>query len=105
MIAANLGTDARRTSELAQDDDRAILVQAALMQILDEGTDALIEDGKVFSLTLEDGIAGAAVPVPFAVIQSDDASAGLDQAPGQQQTLGDARAPLPSMNTFGSPVP
>ncbi len=52
------------------------------MEILDKRADALVEDGEIFRFTLEDGIVVAAMPIPFAVIQSDHPRARFDQAPG-----------------------
>ncbi len=59
-----------------------------------------VEDGKVLGLAHENRVVGpalgvlAAVPVPFAVVQGDDPSAGLDQPAGHQQALRNARSAI-----------
>jgi hypothetical protein len=50
VVAADLGADLRRSPELAQGQHRAILVQPALAEILDQGADALVEDREVLRL-------------------------------------------------------
>jgi hypothetical protein len=63
------------------------------MEIFHEGTDALIENGKIFLLAHKDRVVGspldipATVPVPFAVIQGDHANSRFDQASSYQHAL------------------
>ena len=47
MIAAGILVDRRRAPEFAPDDNGNLLVQAALVQVLDERADALVEQGQV----------------------------------------------------------
>ena len=54
VVAADDGADLRRAAELAPHDDRAILVEPALVQVLDQGADALVEDGEILRLAQED---------------------------------------------------
>ena len=93
MVAADSGTDFWSPAEFSPNDDRTIVRQAALMQIFDQRTDAFVENREVFLFTRKDSIVGpafrvqAAVPVPLAVVQSDNAGAGFDHSPGEQHTL------------------
>ena len=105
MIATDLIADPRRSAKLTHDDDAAILVQPAHVQILDQGAQTPVEDWKIFRLAIENGVIAAAVPVPLAVVERDDAHARLDQPPRHEHALRHARAPLPSIMIAGSPVP
>ena len=78
VIATHLRADLRRASELAQDDNGAILIESALVQVLDERADTLIEGRQILFFPIEDGVVGPAVPVPFAVIQRDDPDTGFE---------------------------
>ena len=67
------------------------------VQVLDQGADALVEDREVLLLRAGRWSCwpgprrSAAVPVPLAVVERDDAGAGLDQPAGHQQALRHAR--------------
>ena len=91
MVAAHVGADLGRAAELAPHDDRAILVEPALVQVVQQGAQALVEDRKIFGLAGEDRAVGDAVPVPLAVIERHHAGAGFDQSAGQEQALRNAR--------------
>src|SRR5204862_5679822 len=84
-------------AKLAHDDDGAVIGQAALVQVVDEGADALVEDRKIFSFAEKDGVVGPAlgvaapVPVPIAVIERHDADAGFDEPAREEQALRHAR--------------
>ena len=77
------------------------------MQVFDEGADALIEDREILGFPQEDGVIGpplgilAAVPVPLAVIQRDDAGPGFNQTPGEQEALRHARGAVPVHEDLG----
>src|SRR5262249_54554727 len=93
VVAADALADLGRSAKLARDKHRAVLVETALVQVFHESADALVEDGKVFLLTQENGVVGPAlgitptVPVPLAVIQRDNARARFDEPAGHQQAL------------------
>ena len=56
--------DARRPAEVAADDQQHPLVQAALVQILDQGRDRLVEEGSAVLHGVEDVVIdGVVVPV------------------------------------------
>src|SRR5262249_33208178 len=77
-------------SKLTHDDDARVAVEAALMQVLDEGAHALVEDREVLAFALEDRVVRPAVPVPLAVVERDNAGAGFHEPPGHEQALRDA---------------
>ena len=43
VVAAGVFVDLRRAAEFAPDDDRHVAIQPALVQVFDQGADALIE--------------------------------------------------------------
>ena len=91
MIPANLSTDLRSPTKLAGDQYRAVLVEPAIVQVLDQRADALIEDREVLALAIENRVVRTAVPVPLAVVQRHDSGTCFDQSPRHQQTLRHAR--------------
>jgi len=67
VIAAGVAVDPRRAAELAGDDQQNSFVEAALMKILHESTDGLIERRR----TLRDAASDVAVHIPAAVGDRD----------------------------------
>ena len=88
MVAARVVVDARRAAEFAPGDDGHVVLQAAIVQIFDEGAQRLIELAAVIAHKLE----VVRVAVPSAEGEADDACAGLDQAARHQQMLVDGRS-------------
>src|SRR5262249_1707531 len=87
VIAPDLGADLRRPAKLTHDNHAAFLVQAALVQVLDKGADALVENREILGFALEDRAIGTAVPVPFAVVERDHTGTSFNQPPGHKETL------------------
>ena len=83
MVSAGGFVDAWGAAEFAPGDDADILVQAAGVQIFDQGGDSLIE---LVELRGELGEV-AAVPVPTAEREGDATGACFDQAPGHQELV------------------
>ena len=90
VVAPDLGTDDGGAAKLAPDEDGAVFVEAALVEVFNECGDALIKDGEVFALAGEDVISCSTMPVPLAVVDGDDACSGLNEAAGGEEALGDA---------------
>ena len=91
VVATDLGADARGAAEFAPDEDGDVFVESALVEVVNEGGDGLVEDGEILAFAAEDVVVRAAVPVPLAVVDGDDAGTGLDEAAGGKEALGDAR--------------
>ncbi len=83
MIAAGLIVDLGRASKLAPGQDRDIIGQAALVQVVHQRRDRLIKDGQLLLGLLE----VVAMPIPEAVIDGHHADAGFDQAASDQEIL------------------
>ena len=84
VVAPGVFVDQRRASELPPGDDGHVLVEAAGMEILDEGREPLIELRQV-------GVAHAVevvgVEVPAAKVERYDAGSGLDEPAGDEEVL------------------
>ena len=80
MVAAVGVLAVRRAAELAAPDHQRVVEQPARAQVRQQAGDRPVDGPGV------PGVAGlqAAVLVPVAVRQLDEADAGLDEAPGQQ---------------------
>ena len=87
VVAADDVADLRRPPELPPHHDRTVVGEPAGVEILDERRQRLVKHGKILRLALEDRIARAAVPVPLAVVEGDDANPGLDEPPGDEHAL------------------
>ena len=79
--------DLGRASELAPDHHAHVLLHAAVVQVLHQGGNALIQEGKVLAAPFE----VSAVPVPAAEAEGDAAGTGLYQATGHEELV----KPLP----------
>src|SRR5207248_2838516 len=78
MVAAGVFVDGGGSAELAPDDNRNILVEAALVQVIYQRAHALVEQREVLPQRAEI----VAVMVPAAESERHAAGASLDQAPG-----------------------
>ena len=83
MIASAVLVDGGRAAELAPNDHRNILVQSALVQILDQRAESLIEQRQVLAQSTE----VVAVMVPAAERQGDAAGARFDQPARNEKML------------------
>ena len=83
VVAAGGFVDAWSAAEFAPGDDADILVEAAGVQVFDQGGDSLIE---LVELRRKLGEV-AAVPVPATEREGDATGPGLDQAPGQEELV------------------
>ena len=83
VVAAGVVVDLRRAAELAPKDHRHVLVQAALMQVLDQRAEALVEQRTV----LPERVVDAAVMIPAAEREGHAARAGLDESPRDEHVL------------------
>ena len=72
VIAAGVGVDFWGASEFAPDDDGNVFVHASLVKIVDQGGNALIQQGHVFAAAFE----VAVVPVPAAEGEGNATGAG-----------------------------
>src|SRR5437588_9683020 len=88
MIPARGAVDLRRPAELAEDHYQRARQQAALVKILNQRGQDLIEGRQPRLERLEE----RTVMVPAAVLDSNERHAGLDQAPSQQSPLAERRA-------------
>src|SRR5262249_46906109 len=91
VIAAVLAVESRSPAELAPADDRDILVEAASVQIADEGRQGAVEQRHV-AAALGVVRAVAAVPVPAAEVERDDAGPGFDQPASDAEVADHARS-------------
>ena len=76
MVAAGVFVDGRCAAELTPANDDDILVQSALVQILDECSETLVEHGEVLSGAIEI----APVPIPSAEGERHAAHTNFNQA-------------------------
>ena len=84
VVAAGVLVDLRRAAELAgADDDRAVQ-HAAVVEVLDQGRQRLIEVRQQAGLQ---GVEVLAVRVPAADADGDEADAGLDQPASRERAL------------------
>src|SRR6266536_3462679 len=83
MVTAGVFVDGRGAPELAPDNDRNILVETALVQVLDQRADALIEQREV----LPERAKIIAMMVPAAEGEGHAACAGLDEPPGDEHVF------------------
>ena len=83
VVAAGVLVDLGRAAELAPDDHRDVLVQAAEMQVFDQRREGHVELGN----TRPAGSEVLAVRVPAAEGNRDHPHAGLDQPPGHQEMI------------------
>src|SRR5262245_35573606 len=88
MIAAGVLVDRRCAAELAPNDYGNVLVEAALVQILDERADPLVEQRQVLPKRAE----VIPVMVPSAKRQRHAASTRFDETPGNQHVFHELRA-------------
>ncbi len=82
MVTAGAGVDARRSAELAGDDQQYVLIDAAIDRVINEGANGVID----LRAEVLHGGGDAAVHVPTAEVDADEADAGFAQ-PSRQQEL------------------
>ena len=83
MVAAGVFVNSWCTSELTPTNDDDILVQSALVQIVNERGDALVEHGEILSGAVE----VSAVLVPPAKGERHTAHTHLDEPSGEQEMI------------------
>src|SRR5438105_4406253 len=83
VVAAGVFVDARRAAELAPDDHADVPAQAALVDVVDQGGDAAVEDRQVVAQVAE----VAAVGVPETIGDGDAARARFHEAPGREELV------------------
>ena len=83
MIATTLSINLGCASEFSPGDDGGVIEHAALVEILNEGAQGLVEVGEVLLRNLK----VAAVPVPERVAERDDADTGFHQPTREQKLL------------------
>ena len=81
VIAAGVGVDFGGAAEFAPNDEGDVFVHAALVKVVDQGGNALVEQGHVFAAAFE----VAVVPVPAAEGESDATGAGFHQTAGDKK--------------------
>src|ERR1041384_2177638 len=86
VVAARALVDARRAAEFAGDDEEDLLVEPALMDVVDERRDRVIEIGRARLHRLLD----VAVHVPAAVGDGHKSAARLAEAPRHEELLAHA---------------
>src|ERR1043166_8146435 len=87
MIATGVLVNRGRAAELAPNDNGNVLVQAALMQILDQRAHSLVEQREVLPQRAEI----IAVMIPSAERQGHAAGARLDETPGNEHVFHELR--------------
>src|SRR5690349_7776644 len=87
MIAAAVLIDSRRSAELAPNDNRNVVKQAAGFQILHQCGQSLVERGKVIAGVVERRAVGAAMPIPAAIGEADHTRSGFHQAASRQEIV------------------
>src|SRR5947207_1451151 len=85
---AGVLVDRRCASELAPDHDRDILVETALVQVLDQRADALVQQRQILSQSAEI----VAVMVPATEGKRHATCSGFDEPPGDEHVLHELRA-------------
>ena len=88
VVAAGGRVQLRRAAELAGNDEEDVLVEPAIGQVLDERGDRLIDDRPFLFEPLLD----RPVHVPAAVVNGDEADAGLAESAGQEHAFAEAGA-------------
>ena len=102
MVAARIIVDDRRTPELAPCNHSHILIEAALMQIFDQGAHSLIE---VRSMGVSELRKIIAMEIPSPEIQGDDASAGLDESASDEEMFEITRGAIAVVSRIALAVP
>jgi hypothetical protein len=100
VVAADLLADDWRAAEFAPHDYAHIIFQAAIAQVVEQGREGVVEDGKILALAVENRVVRAAVPIPLAVVHRHHAAAGFDQPAGEQKALRHARGAV-AVDVFG----
>ena len=90
MIASRVFVDGWGAAKLAPDDEGNVLVETALMQILDERADTLVKQRQVLAQRAKI----VSVMVPAAEGEGDTARAGLDQSAGDEHMFHQLRTPI-----------
>ena len=101
VVAAPVFVDDRCPTEFAPDDDRDILVQSAVVQIVQQCRQTLIQHRKMISCIFKVGPVRPTVPVPSSVGKSHDAGPGFNQSSGCQQVIVHQRACIAIPGIFG----
>src|SRR6056297_2040775 len=83
VVASALCVDLRGAAELTPHHHADILVQTAVVEVLHQRAEALVEHGEIFAGTLEI----SAVPVPSGKAESDATGPGLDEAAGHEKLI------------------
>ena len=83
VVAAGDAADFGGAAEFAPDDDGDVFFQAAVIQVLDEGGQALVQLRQLVPQVAEVVLVG----VPVAELERDDGDARFHQAAGHQQGL------------------
>ena len=100
VVAAHLFADDRRAAKFAPNNHGRVFIHASVAEVVEKRRQGVVENGEVFFFSLENGVVRTAVPVPFAVIQSDHAATGFNQPTGQQKTLRHTRGTV-AVDKFG----
>ena len=83
MIAAGVGVDFWSAAEFSPNNKGNVFVHAALVKVIDQGGDALVEQWHVFAASFE----VAVVPVPAAEGEGDATGAGFHQTAGDEEVF------------------
>ena len=83
MVATGILVDPRRPAKLPPGDDAHVLVEAAVVEIADEGRDRLVEAGELVGESGEVGM----VAVPAAKGERHAPHPRLDEAPGDEELI------------------
>src|SRR2546429_8384130 len=90
MIASRVFVDGWGATKLAPDHEGNVLVQTALVQILDERADTLVKQRQGLAQRAKN----VPVMVPAAEGEGDTARAGLDESAGDEQMVHQLRTPI-----------
>src|SRR5437588_1745579 len=90
MIASRVFVDGWGATKLAPDHEGNVLVQTALVQILDERADTLVKQRQVLAQRAKI----VPVMVPAAEGEGDTARASLDKSAGDEQVFHQLRTPI-----------
>src|SRR5436190_946905 len=104
VIASAVRVDFGSPAKLAPDDDRHILVEAAHVQIINEGGNPLVEHGQMAPGILEIGAMRLAVPIPAPVGECHDACPSLNQPPRRQEIIVQQRSRVTIASRLGRPA-
>src|SRR5688500_13513710 len=98
MIATRVLVNLRRPSEFAQQDDEGGVEQSSIVEITNEGGDALIDIGH---LRFPQALENVRVMIPTLVHARHERDANLRQASAEQQALSKVVAAITFTGGFG----